>query len=246
MSLSGELIYSGHDAYGELRVFDDGVIRTLSFGSGNEQGAVLKAQPARLLFEYTQVMLLSLLFVSPRRVLCLGLGSGSLLSALHAYLPESSLQAVELRQAVIELAEDYFYLPQSPRLSLCCEDAAEFVARSPERFDLILSDLYDDRGIASLQLQPEFLRRSENLLSPQGLLVINCWHQHQYEPSLLADLRQVFAWLRACPTADGNWILFAARQAPESRPAVLRNRAQRWSDKLGFSLTRHLKRLQEF
>ena len=116
MSINGQLIYFSQDPFGELRVFDDGAVRTLSFAAGNEQSACLKADPGKLLFEYTQVMLLGLLFAEPRKVLCLGLGAGSLATALHRHCKQAKITAVELRQAVIDVAENYFYLPRGKRL----------------------------------------------------------------------------------------------------------------------------------
>lgn len=247
MSLGGEVIHRVRDRYGELRVCDDGVTRTLSFGPGNEQSAILIAEPARPLFEYIQVMLLALLFQRPRKVLCLGLGAGSLITTLHAQFADTTFTAVELREAVLDAACRYFCLPDSERLALICRDAADFLADPAEakgNYDLIFSDLYSERGLDPIQLEPGFLAATAAQLAPDGLLVINCWFEHQRDPELLYRLQSHFRSLRLCATGDGNWIIFAARRALESRPDVLRASAARWSDRLGCSLTRHLRQLK--
>ena len=245
MSLDGQLIYCAQDPYGELRVFDDGTTRTLSFGPGNEQSACLKAKPDQLLYEYTQAMLLALLFCAPRKVLCLGLGAGSLVTTLQHHCKGMRFTAVELRQAVIDIARDYFYLPQGKRVTIHCGDAADFVATDTGHYDLIFSDLYTALGLAPVQLQTDFLRQTAARLKPDGLLVINCWREHQRnEDTLLASLSELFVDLRSCPTGDGNWILFAARWPLESRPKQLRQAAEDWSDRLKFSLLRHLRQLE--
>ena len=244
MSFSGELVYFARDSFGDLRVFDDGSQRTLAFGPGNEQSAVLKDNPAHPLFEYIQVMLLALLYRQPRKVLCLGLGAGSLISTLHAHCPQAEITAVELRQAVIDIARKFFYLPESERIRLHCQDAGEFVAADRERYDLIFSDLYTAHGLAPVQLQQDFLRQCSNRLNPAGLLVINCWHVHQGDGQMLRTLRGCFSEIRLCPTGDGNWVLFAGRLPLESRPEPLRERAISLSALLGYSLLRHLKQLQ--
>lgn len=244
MTIHGELIHRASDEYGELRVFDDGAVRTLCFGESSEQSACLKANPGLLLFEYTQAMLLSQLFVDPRRVLCLGLGAGSLATALHRACPAALITAVELRQSVIDAARAYFYLPAE--IEVHCQDAGRFIAQDKSRYDLIFSDLYTSEGLSSLQLQRDFLRSCAARLSPEGLMVINCWQEHQNQAVWLALLSELFVDLRICSTGDGNWLIFAARWLLESNPLTLRAAAQPWSARLGFSLQRHLKGLTSY
>lgn len=242
-TLSGEIIFRTRDPHGDLRVIDDGVLRTLSFRPGNEQSACLKANPPLLMFEYTQMMMLALLFRQPQSVLCLGLGAGSLITTLHAHCPEMTFTAVELRQAVIDVAHTYFYLPRSERIRLYCQDAATFVATDPANYDVIFSDIYTAGGVAPVQLKQKFLRRTAARLSPEGLLVINCWHKHLRDLQLIRILQGLFSEIQLCPTGDGSWVIFASGAPLESRPQVLRAAADQWSGTLGFSLLRHLKQL---
>lgn len=246
MSESAELIYFAKDDWGELRVFDDGQRRLLSFGPGDEQSACLKADPARLVFSYTQAMLLALLFSEPRKALCLGLGAGSLATALHKHCKGIKITAVELRQSVIEIAKDFFYLPQGKRLLLHCADAQDFVAQDNASYDLILSDLYTAQGLAGIQSEPEFLSQSAARLKAEGLLVINCWRQHQRQDGLLEQLARHFAEIRGCETADGNWLLFAFKQPPLQSQQELRRQAESWSQRLGYSLSKYLKQLEAY
>lgn len=243
MTINGQLIYFSQDPFGELRVFDDGSVRTLSFAAGNEQSACIKANPGLLVFEYTQVMLLGLLFAEPRKVLCLGLGAGSLATAVHRHCKNSKITAVELRQAVIDVAENYFYLPTGKRLQVHCQDAGVFVVEDTTSYDLIFSDIYTAFGVAPLQLQADFLAACAARLKPEGVLVINCWREHENNSELIHVLSGLFTDIRVCATGDGNWVIFAARWLLESRPKVLREAAEAWSTKLGFSLVRHLKQL---
>ena len=243
MSLSGDLIFYTYDPYGELRVLDDGITRTLSFGCDNEQSACLKQNPAMPIFEYTQTMLLSLLFLEPRRVLCLGLGAGSLLNVLHKHFKACKFTIVELRQAVIDIAESYFYLPAGKRVQKHCLDAKDFVAEDTTHYDLIFSDIYTEEGVAELQLQAQFLYQTAARLKPRGILVINCWCEHQRDQRLLGILERLFVSVYACPTGDGNWIVFASNSYLENQPKTLKEKAESLSQRLGFSLERHLKRL---
>lgn len=60
---------------GPILVTQRGGRRVLSFGTGLEQSSVLVERPASLTHEYTQIMLLSLLFVEARHITLLGLGA---------------------------------------------------------------------------------------------------------------------------------------------------------------------------
>lgn len=240
----GQLLYFAQDAHGELRVLDDGTRRLLSFGPGDEQSACLKADPAQLLFEYTQAMLLALLFCEPRKVLCLGLGAGSLLTALQKQFKGIKITAVELRQAVIDIACDYFWLPRSKRIQLHCADAFDFVAADSTTYDLVFCDLYTVEGASPLQRQQDFLAACARRLKPEGLLVLNCWRDFRHDAQILETLSGIFADIRVCATSDGNWVILAAAWQLPGSPASLRTAAQAWSQKLGYSLNKHLNQLE--
>lgn len=71
-----KLSYQAQDEYGTVTVYDDGDCYILSFAAHDEQSRCLKAAPHILQYDYTQAMLLVLLFCRPKRVLLLGLGGG--------------------------------------------------------------------------------------------------------------------------------------------------------------------------
>lgn len=240
----GELIFFAQDEYGELRVFDDGQTRLLSFGPGDEQSACLKSDPGLLLFEYTQAMFLAVLLTPPKKALCLGLGAGSLATALHRHCKGLKLTVVELRQTVIEIAQRYFYLPQGKRLRLHCGDAAEFMAQATEHYDLIFADLYTQLGMAPAQMQADFLAHCTRCLKPGGWLVLNCWEADWEQVDFLVPLEARFAEIWYLETHDGNWIVFASQTALSGGPQALQTAASDWSRRLGFPLRKHLKALR--
>jgi len=234
------LIACLRDEYGEVRVFDNGERRLLSFGAGDEQSACLKQDPSFLLFDYTQAMLLGLLFQHPRKVLCLGLGAGSLVKALHRHVKGVKLTVVELRQAVIDAAQQYFYLPDSRRLSLHCADAGAFMAEHSAAYDLIFCDLYTLDGVSPLQGDSAFLQACSACLKPGGWLVLNGWRTHQHSEELLLPVQSTFSEVRSLNTPEGNWILFAG-QTPLATGNKWQQQARDWSDRLGYDLMPYLK-----
>lgn len=137
------VLYQTEDSFGPLMVLDDGEQRTLAFGDGDAQSCCLKSAPHIPQYEYTQAMLLVLLFCQPKRVTILGLGGGNLLTALHRQIPGIHITAVELRQTVIDVAYKYFQLPRGKRLTVLQQDASAYLAGDTGRkVDVVFADLY--------------------------------------------------------------------------------------------------------
>lgn len=243
MTFGGHLIFFTNDSHGEIRVLDDGKKRVLSFGPGDEQSGCLKSSPAQLIFDYTQVMFLVILFKTPKKVLHLGLGAGSLLTTLQKHVKGIKITAVEMRQSVIDIARDYFFLPQSKRIQVHCGEAGEFIQSYPDRYDLIFSDLYSNTGVSATQLQSTFLNNCAQQLKSEGWLVINYWREHQHDVELLHELKSLFKEIRVCPSKDGNWIIFASKTPCSIDQNQLKANALKWSKILGFSLLKHLKNM---
>lgn len=241
MSSLGSLLYQGQDAWGELRVYDNGARRLLAFGHGDEQSACLKSEPELLLFEYTQAMLLGLLLAPPHKVLCLGLGAGSLVNALFRHFKGINLTAVELRPEVVKLAKRYFYLPSHKDLQIHISEASAFIIRDNSHYDLIFCDLYTAEGAASQHSERQFLEACQARLQPEGVFVLNSWHATKTHNQVeIALLKSLYPALGVCLTREGNGILFG-RFLPFPEIPQLKAKAQDLSRHLGFSLVKHLR-----
>jgi spermidine synthase len=148
------------------------VIRILGAIGANdeltEQSAMDLLHPERLIFVYERLMLIALaLAARPRRALLLGLGGGAMLRHLQAYLPDCAVTVVERDRTVIALARRFFRIA-APVVEA---DAQEFVADAAGAYDAILADLYDGRGMASVE--SGFWRDCAAALAPGGCLAVN-------------------------------------------------------------------------
>ncbi|WP_286237475.1 spermidine synthase [Neptuniibacter halophilus] len=244
MSIPGKEINRSYDEFGPIRIFDDGNKRYLAFGDNDEQSCWLKSEPLVPQHEYSRAMLLSLLFVEPKRALTLGLGSGCINSCLHHHFPGLKQQVVELRPGVIQAAYKYFQFPRSKRLQVINQDAFEFLCcdDSP-RVDLVLSDIYSAEGLDEQQLSEQYLNLTENRLKAHGWLVLNCWREHQ-SGHALELLQTLFTQVWGCNTPCGNWIVFASNAPVQDSSKQLKQRARALSQQLGFSLNSLLNRLK--
>lgn len=103
-----------------------------------------------------------LLHPGPERVLVLGVGTGNTLGAVSLYRPRSLL-GVELVQSVLDLAQQHFAetnerVLDNPRVKVLCADALRVVRTPPERYDVIIADLFHpwQAGVGSLYSREHF------------------------------------------------------------------------------------------
>src|SRR3954469_22145667 len=101
-----ERLYSG--SYDKPFIVDNGRRRFLHFDFGAIQSAMELSNPQRLTLAYTRKMMAFLLFNrSPKRILLLGLGGGSLAKFCYRNLPYALLTAVEVNQDVIAMRDEF-------------------------------------------------------------------------------------------------------------------------------------------
>lgn len=242
----GELLVRQQDAYGPVSIYAKGPLRYLSFGNSVEQSCIDLHAPHRPVHVYTQAMLIGLVLQpAAAHSLLLGLGGGSLLQALHYLRPRMRIEAVELRQRVIDLAQQYLALPYSPKAQLHCTDASNFVRDETRHYDLIMLDLYLAEGAHPAQTQLNFLRNCHARLSDSGILIANHWCS-EFRDNQKADaaLREVFGeQLLYLQVQGGNTLAFGFRDAlPQLRRDELLARAQALGETLDiplFKLTRN-------
>ena len=240
-----QTLYDNSDEFGPLMVTDDGECRILSFAPNDEQSRCLKAAPHVLQFEYTQAMLLVLLFCQPRRVLVLGVGGGSLVTALHHIIPGIRITAVELRQNVLDVAYRYFQMPRGKRLDMICANADQYLCQDhPHKQDIVFADLYHGTGVDEVQLRADFIARCAANLKEEGWLVLNCWNEHREDEILRDALREHFTDIRTVLTSSRNWVILAGRKPDWHTNRELKDGALQLTNALGYPLSRHLARMR--
>ena len=236
MNLPGCEIHRCYDPWGPIHVCENGNLRYLTFGEGGDQSCVDRANPARPVFEYTQAMLLALLFnPQPRHLTLLGLGAGALTNSLLHLLPDANITVVELREAVAEVARRWFWLPNSDKLELEICDARDFMRYDPPAADMLFCDIYLDNGMDDGMLREKMLAACYECLSDDGILVLNLWDQGKGQhPRAREKLSHYFGDASLfCPVGGGNLIAFAFKGG---MPVINARRMQQQSRKLGKQL----------
>ncbi|TWI51006.1 spermidine synthase [Pseudomonas duriflava] len=242
MDTAERLLAEIHDEHGRIRVVEVGEYRFLEFGDEVEQSCVSTKDPGWLEYDYGRAMLLGALCPSaPECALFLGLGAGTLTRACLDWLPLTSVEAIELREAVPQLARDHFGLGDDPRLHIRIGDAVDLL-ETCEPADVIFVDLYTDVGPSAAHLAWGFLTSCQRKLKPGGWLIINQWTSTDNKPLGAAFLRGMFRhhyW--ECPVPEGNVIIFVPSSLEEELDKeALRNRARVLETRLGYSLQTYI------
>ncbi|MEH6445479.1 MAG: hypothetical protein V7784_16415 [Oceanospirillaceae bacterium] len=220
----------------------------LTFGSGGQQSGMQINQPDRLMFQYTQAMMLTLLFVpKAKSALLLGLGAGSIAKSLLIHDKELSITAVELRGNVKEIAHQWFNLPETPRLNIIIDDAFQFIANTETYSDLLFVDLYLDNGIQRLLSSSEFIQQCYDALNDDGALVLNLWDEGKgYLPFDLDLLEEIFtSQALMLVTDESNIIVIIGKNfQADPHPRKMQSEAKKVGAKLDIPLQRLLNQLQ--
>jgi len=210
--LGGKVIHRQHDIWSDILVIDHGSQRVLTFDTIYEQSRMDRNKPAMLVHNYTRAMILGLAFVKPEHVTILGLGGGCLVRAVHALFDEAVLDVVELRQAVAEIAQQYFMLPQTPRIQVTISDAKQYLKKQvTASTDMIFADMYDGYGVHPFQMQERFIQQCHRTLTSSGWLVINCHKLPDFDSPILVSLISLFKEVFVCPVPTGNYIMYAGK-----------------------------------
>jgi spermidine synthase len=230
------VLHQERSLYRNIFVTQDGDERCLLFrarrGLGRES-CKLMSDPDKLVFEYTQMMLAGLyLDPQPKRILVIGLGGGTIPSALQALVPNAQLDVVELDGAVARVSRSYFGFRPGPRTKVSIEDGRVFVRRARRAhatYDLIMLDAFESDYIPEHMLTREFLQEVKAIMAPHGVLVANTWSSsglYDHESVTYASVFGDFFNMKL-----GNRII-VARLGGLPTPEELRRNADAWEPRL--------------
>jgi spermidine synthase len=204
---------------------------------------MLRAHPARLVLEYTRLMMGFLLFRdTPARVAMIGLGGGSLAKYCTSRLPGVDFTAIEISSEVIALRDAFEIPPDGPRFRVLCDDGADYVRRDGEPMDVLLVDGFDRGGQPDRLCSAAFYDACRDRLAPDGVLAVNLYAEDVRYDGYVDRIRDAFSGNVVSAAADGsaNVVVFAGRDVscpPAFRELVERLRAVRGSHPVGLDVT---------
>ncbi len=229
-SAAQKMIHSEKSLYREVLVYEEAGERCMCFTRAcriGRQSCLILNDPHRFALNYTRMMMAGTLFMgaTPQRVLIVGLGGGSIPTALREILPQAQIDVVEIDPAVTRVAKRFFGFREDPKMKVSELDGRVFVKRAQRagtRYDVVMLDAFDHEYIPEHLLTREFLQEVKSLLSPQGVLVANTFSSsrlYDHESTTYADVFGTFYNLKAA-----NRVIIA-RPAGLTEEATLRARA---------------------
>lgn len=192
------VLYDEPSEFGQVQVFDTEFFGRMLVIDGIVQTSLLDE------FIYHEMLALTPLLRHdhPKRVLIVGGGDGGAARQALRMRPVESVVQVEIDPRVVQVCRKH--LPEisggafeDPRCRLVIDDGARFVARTRERFDVLILDLTDPlpNSPAETLFEPEFLRACKQALAPGGVLSMQCGSltfQPDEVATMVRRLRSVF------------------------------------------------------
>ncbi len=167
---------------------------------------------------YAQVMTIAIVYPqTPRRILMLGLGGGSISTYLGRFVPEATITTVEIDPGVITAAKTYFGLRETERMRYHAGDGRVFLTRNSEPYDLILLDAYRGGYVPFHLLTREFYSLVKQRLTPGGAAAFNVHDGTKLYVSTMRTLGEVFPALDLYPTGLGETIAVATSSPLDKR-----------------------------
>jgi spermidine synthase len=234
-SAASNLIHSERSQYREVLVYEDAGMRCLCFTRGcaiGRQSCQVLADPQHMVFEYTKMMMAALYLVpEPHEILVIGLGGGTLPSALHRVVPAAHIDVVEIDPAVVRVAGQYFGFKSSPEVTVTTFDGRAYVRallrEGRKQYDLILLDAYERDYIPEHLLTREFLSQVRDLLRAGGVVAANTWSTSHLYSNESVTYHAVFGDFYNLKS--GNRIILASN-APLPTMASIRQNSQRFKE----------------
>ena len=228
-----QLVHSEKSLYREVLVYEENGERCMCFTRQcriGRQSCIFLNDPHRFALNYTRMMLAGTLFTGPppRRLLIIGLGGGSLPTALREILPQAQIDVAEIDPAVTRVAKRFFNFREDARMKVIELDGRVYVKRairSGVKYDAILLDAFDHEYIPEHLLTREFLAEVKSLLTAQGVVVGNTFSSsklYDHESTTYADVFGTFYNLKAA-----NRVI-VARPAGLPDEASMRAKAQEY------------------
>ncbi|YCM42868.1 hypothetical protein V2O64_16285 [Verrucomicrobiaceae bacterium 227] len=177
MKINEPCISSTVDEHGPIHVYQTRTSLILSFDGKVYQSSMKLNDVNGLDLDYTQAMMTGLMFIPEvKTATIMGLGAGSMVKNLLSSFSDLVVHAVEYREEVVKVARKYFYLPETDRLIIHLDEAANHLKNTDVKSDVIFSDLYRPEGMDPKQVHSSYLRDCKDALNHHGILVLNICH----------------------------------------------------------------------
>ncbi len=167
-----DLLYEGESVYNYLQVKEDPdkVLLSTNVLFGVQSVAMKEGGLTGLYYDYALAAPVMQAAEKPS-VLVLGNGTGTFASQCVRYFPGCEVEGVEIDGKITQLAEKYFSLPESVKVTEY--DGRAYIQTVDQKYDVIMVDAYQDITIPFQMSTTEFFTLVRDHLKEDGVMVVN-------------------------------------------------------------------------
>ena len=194
-----EVIHEERSVYRDITVVQNADRRCLIFNvhkGDRNQTCVEVDDRDRLVFSYTRMSFAGLLLKpNPQSILVVGLGGGSIPLTLADLFPTAEIDVVEIDQAVVNVAKEFFFFAETENMKVSVNDARVFVKRAGilgKKYDYIVLDAFSGDYIPEHLLTQEFLEEVKSIMTDDAVLVANTFSTSRFYDHESVTYQRVF------------------------------------------------------
>ena len=170
-----QLVHIERSAYRDIYVIDKPFTRCLAFSRLGHESCRYKLREDYLYFDYAKAVLSGVALTEmPGSVLMIGLGGGSIASALARLFPKLKIVIVELDQAMYKVARSHFDFEATANMEVIVSDGRHYVKRAKmvgKKFDIVILDAFGDKHTPPHLATREFFEEVKSLLTDDGVFL---------------------------------------------------------------------------
>ena len=159
--------------------------------------------------------------IDPRSILMIGMGGGTIPTAISELYPTALITIVEIDEAVVRMANQYFNFVPTKVMDIAVQDGRVFVKRAIEdqkAFDIVLLDAFNGDYIPEHLLTQEFLQEVKQNLSQDGIVIANTFTGSRLNQHESATYNSVFPnFVNIKSGASRNRVIVAKNSQSEIR-----------------------------
>ncbi len=218
--VTAETLHEERSVYRNIFVTEVDGRRCLLFNAvrgERNQTCMNMRNPKEFVFHYARMTMAGLLVnPDPKNILIAGLGGGTLPSALHELYPNAKIEIIEIDQAVVNVAKNFFNFEESANVETHVVDARVFIKRAGltgRKFDFIVLDAFTGEYIPEHMLTQEFLEEVKQVLTPDGVLISNTFSTSELYAHESETYRAVFGdFFNLKMSGSGNRVIIAQQK----------------------------------
>lgn len=234
-----ETIHKEKSLYQNVLVKETSTRRCLVFavrrGERNQTCMNLR-DPDKLVFPYVRMTFAGLLVKpDPERILVVGLGGGSIPVTMKKLFPDAHIDIVEIDEAVVRVAREFFRFEESPTMRVYVSDARVFIKRARLRenhYDFVILDAFTGDYIPEHLMTLEFLQEVKDILTPDGVLVANTFSTSALYDHESVTYQEVFGDFLNFRMPITNNRVIIANNGKVPTQEVIEKRAEHFSPRL--------------